>query len=223
MSVLAGILLTILKVLGIVLLAVIALLAALLLLPVTATARYEDFELTLKLRILGIPITVYPLGDRLKKLFAKKPTEEKQPEQKPDGESKPKRMARLPDLDTVRELLDVGKETAGYLLRRISLKDVEAVVVVNGDDAGEIGVESGRLWAAFGAANAFLARHENIEIKRLEVWPNFLGADVSHFFSARLRLRPVSAVAAGLILLKYWSRKKRAGKTAKNKNVEEVA
>ncbi len=200
-----------LKIVGWLLLGLLLLLVLALVMPACATVRYEAGRLIVRLRVLGIPFTVCggeEAGRAHRKKRRNKPREETSPQEKPE-----KKRGR-PDIAELAGLLKPAAGAAGFLLRRIRFSHVRVLLVAGGRDAAEVGINTGRLWQAVGAAGALVRQLWRPQVEELTVLPDFLGEYAGRErVSFRVTAMPVSALAAGILLLTRYLKIKRT-KTA---------
>ena len=152
------------RIVGIVILSIFALLLLLCLVPVSVAPRYEKGELTAFVRVLGVRIWSYP---------ARKKTKEETDKAQENEKNEEKERKKL-SLDELTSFINPLLSAAGFLLKGISVKNIEITLVAEGYEPDEIGVTAGALWAAFGGFSAFLLNvFRKVTFKTVDVIPDF--------------------------------------------------
>lgn len=224
-------LLTLLKIVGILLLIIIILLAAVLLCPFCADVCWENDILTIRAGALGITFPVYqcpeppadpepPKGvwgklkaklrarreERKRKKAAEKAAQEAQ---KPKKEEPPRKKAKL-TLNIIATILRGAGTLTKAVFGALRFTKIRVCLGVRGDDPAEAA------WA-YGALNAWLYptlgvidRFVYLDFEELHLLPDFGSAQptVSDRVSFRLSARLLFIVAAALrVLYEFWREK----------------
>ena len=227
-----GVLLFLLKVIGILLLVVLVLLALLLLIPFCADVCWENDTLTVKAGALGItfPVFQYPKpeplaepeppkgvfgklkakfsawrAERKRKKAAQKP--KKPPKEKKPAEPRKKAKITLNILCTI-------LRGAGTLLRAVfgalRITHIRVCLGVRGDDPAAAARNYGKLQAWLYPVLGFLDRFLYLQFDELRIVPDFGSAEptVQDRVSLRVSARALFIVIAALrVLVEFWREK----------------
>ncbi len=197
---------SLLALLGLVLLAVLLLLFV----PLGARIAY-DGELQVRLRVLGIPITLLPAkkGDS----SAEKPPPK--PKKKAAGPSKGQQLKQElstafrqdglgATLQYLGELARLAKSALGRLLHSITVDKLTLEMLLATGDAAETAKLYGTVCGAVYPLLAAVSGPLRIKKRALRIEPNFLLPQSGVQFDVRLHVRVYQAVAAALwLLLRY--------------------
>lgn len=196
-----GVLLIVLKVLGILLAVLLALVLVVLVLPITAKLQYEQGEFKVWAGTLGIMVQLLPQKQQKKK---KKPTAEKsaktqQPTEKSKAKPKPHTQKVHLSVDAICQMV----QTAGWMLRQIlmSLKvhDVRIRLPIQGSDAADTAIQYGKINAWLYSALGVLQNGLDIRIKELALVPDFNGEKQgTELFSCKITGRLIIMLIAGV-------------------------
>lgn len=205
-------------VIGWVLLGLAALLLALLLAPAAAVIRYAEGRLTVKVRVLGITKTVFPVApkaQRPKKEKKKKPEADKT---EAEQDEKPKKKKTLSQqLDLTKRLAASGLAAAKPVLQNLRITRVELVLPVHAAEAADTALRCGQIQMALGTARALLDGRLKVRFKRMELIPDFTGQRGGELvFACNVVLNPVIMLVAGVVFLKTYiqSRPRRYSRAA---------
>lgn len=188
-----------------ILLGLLALLVLVLVLPAMLVVRYAEGELTVKLQVLFVRLTVFPMKERpakpKKEKRRKKHTEEKE-------EEKTRKKRSVSDwIELIKRIAASAGAGLRFLLRRLRIRDVQLVLPVYGGDASETALSAGRVQALIGSTRAVLENLLNIRFTRLVVIPDFLDAYGERLtFSCKVLAAPVIMLAAGIVALRRFLR-----------------
>ncbi len=184
-------------------LGLLGLLLVLLFAPVEVEAVWRRQVLGVRVRLLGIfciPILPRkakedkpsrPAGKRRKKKAA------------PPAQKEKKGPPRTP-LDTlqlVNDLLPHLAESAGYLMKRITLSRCRIALVLSGEEAADVGIACGRAYALGYSLQAGLRGLIRVREFVFNVLPDYISGQDAADVEAALRVRPSSLLAGGILFL----------------------
>ncbi len=189
--------LLILKIIGWVVLGLILLIIIALFIPADALIHHEHKRFTVTLRYLFFRIKLY---DSDKEKETDLPADE-------EIEVVKKESPAVKTAGTVRlilRLLDPASKSVARILRSLRFRKVCLVLVANGDDAAEIGIHTGRLWAYIGGAMSLVHNlWPHFTCDQLEVLPNFTGEYTGREkFSCQIRAFLFIILLSGLYVLR---------------------
>ena len=188
------------------LLGLLSLLVILLSVPVYGRLTY-DGTLSVRIRVLGIPIVLMPRPESESKTPSAKSasTEEKEKEKKP---SKLKEMAELLKQDDlggtlhfIGEVAALAGKTVGRLLRSITVNRLDLQMRIATDDVATTAQRYGQVCSVLYPALALIERWVRIRRRHLRVEPNFLAEDSAARFDIRLQVSLWRLLGAALALL----------------------
>lgn len=190
-------------VLGWTLLALLALLVLGLLAPACAVVEYREGALSVKARVLGIPLRVYPRPER-----SAPQKEQRTGEPAAPAPPKPKKKAFSLTPEELSDLLG----TAGALMRRvfraIHISQVIVILPIHRDDAAQTALACGRAEAWLGGAAALARNFLDVQIVQLRVLPDYTDAITAGVYGyGKISARPIALLAAGFYALRYMMRK----------------
>jgi hypothetical protein len=222
-----------------VLLGVLAVLLLVLLTPICGRITY-DGALRVRVRIWGIPFTVYPVPQWLKsKIQSRKNTKKtakkastsssSQPaEPKPDKPSKVQELVELlkqDDLAAVlsylQELAEILTHTATRLLRGVTMHRLELQMLVATDDVAETAQKYGKVCGIVYPAVAAIEGVVRVRRRRLRIEPNFLLEKSAVRFDISIGMTVWRMLVAGVPLL--WNILLLLSKIEPQKNKEVVS
>ena len=158
------------------------------------------------------------------------PEPEQEPGEEEDGtrEDPPREKEKggLQELwETVEPFLDPGIRAVRYLGRHVQVKDVHASLECVSSDAAVTGMLTGAKWAFLGGVSKTLNDlfGRNVSYGELKVTPCWT-KDTARGEEAgcRVRLRPIAALAAGVIFLAGWLPKRRRNRKKKKETPSEA-
>ena len=184
------------------LLGFLALLIVLLSIPVFGRICY-DGDLSVVIRVLGIPITLVPRPeDKSPRPTRKAKTE---PGQKP---SKFKELVTLMKQDDLagtlhflREVATLATKAVGRVLRSITVKRLDLQLLIATDDPATTARRYGQVCSVLYPALAGIESVVRIHRRNLRVEPNFLMEKSAVRFDVRLRMSVWRLLGAGIALL----------------------
>lgn len=189
-------------------LAVLALLCLVLFAPVKAEFLWRREELQLTLRLLWfIPIRILPPGEKKpKKPRGKRPKKPKKQKPKPEPSSPPRPKKGpveevLDLLRTINDLLPHVGRSGGYILRRITVSRCRIALVVSGEEADEVGIACGRVYAVGYAAASGIRGFVRMKEFILNVLPDFISGQNAADAEVTVEVRPSTLLTGGMILL----------------------
>lgn len=200
-----GVLLFLLKVLGILLLVVLALMVLLLLIPFCADVSWEQDTLTVKAGALGItfPVFQYPKPE---------PTEESKRKKKPAKEKKPAEPRKKAKLTL--NILCTILRGAGTLIRAVfgalRITHIRVCLGVRGEDPAAAARNYGKLQAWLYPVLGVLDRFIYLQFDELRIVPDFGSAEptVEDRVSLRISARALFIVVAAVrVLAEFWREK----------------
>lgn len=209
-------------------LALLALLCLALFAPVKAELVWRQEELRLTLRLLWLfPLRLLPSppGERKPKRpkrpkRPRKPKKQKPGPPEPPGPPPPKKgpVERALDLlQTINDLLPHVGRGLGHILRRTTVSRCRIALVVSGEDAEEVGVTCGRVYAVGYAAASNLRGFLRMKEFVLNVLPDFISGQSAGDAEVTVEVRPSALLTGGLILLWNGARVLLSGKGEDNK------
>lgn len=191
------------------LLGVLVLLIVVLSVPISAHIAY-DGKLLIRIRFLGIPITLAPQKEKKSKKtsLSKKKKAKTSATKKKKNSSKLKELVELMKQDdlagTLRFLRAVARlaaKTIGKLLRSITVKRFDLLVVVASNDAAVTAQRYGKVCGVLYPALASIESVMRIRERDIRIEPNFLMEKSVVRFDVRLRLSLWRLLGIGISLL----------------------
>ena len=184
-----------------ILLGLLLLLLLLLLIPVRIDLRF-DRQLNVRLRVLGIPFTVF---DGSRESTPKQKLQKKNASQTPagDAEDSPLKIrlqslqAALKNeglagyLDLCRQLTSYGGKLMNDVHRSFSVRVLRVYYLVAGGDPDEVAVHYGRVSTWLYAAQALLEHHIKVKKREIRLIPDFLADDSALYLDATIRICPM--------------------------------
>lgn len=206
-----------------VLLGLLAVLLLVLLTPVCGRITY-DGALRVRVRIWGIPFTVYPVPKRISQWLKNKKQSRKstkktakkastssssQPaEPKPDKPSKVQELVELLKQDDLagvlsylQELAEILTHTATRLLRGVTMHRLELQMIVATDDVAETAQKYGKVCGIVYPTVAAIEGVVRVRRRRLRIEPNFLLEKSAVRFDISIGMPVWRMLAAGVPLL----------------------
>ena len=196
-----ALLLTVLKVLGWVLLALLLLLVVLLVLPFRAYILYENSAMKVSIGALGLRFCVFDSKKKRTKKGKKSSETDKTEEGQAEPEDAEQKEKSHVDFKLIRFLIGEGVGVAGRILHALHLQNLEVRLIASGEDPCETGISAGRMWSFVGSAlSAMLVAWPNMTVNELTVIPDFAH---EHEGKERLYIEiytfPIAAVAAAAV------------------------
>ncbi|MBE6807486.1 MAG: DUF2953 domain-containing protein [Ruminococcaceae bacterium] len=193
------------------LLALLALVLAVLLIPVFGRVAY-DGAFSARIRVLGIPITLYPAPEkppkkRKKKAKAVKKTVKKQQKQSKMSSKWQEIVALFKEdgvASTLRFLVEVAGlagRTAGKVLRAITVKNLRLELLIAGEDAATTAQRYGQVCSVVYPALSLIECKVRVRHRQVRVEPNFLLEQGGVRFDVRFRVSVWRLLGAGISLL----------------------
>lgn len=187
------------------LLGLLALLIVLLSIPVYGRLSY-DGDLSARVWVLGIPITLMPRPEPASKpASAQSSSGKKQKEKKP---SKLKELAELMKQDDlsgtlhfIGEVAALAGKTVGRLLRSITVNRLDLQMRIATDDVATTAQRYGQVCGVLYPALAIIERWVRIRRRDLRVEPNFLAEESAVRFDIRLQVSLWRLLGAAVALL----------------------
>lgn len=185
-----------------ILLALLALVLVVMLIPVTGRITY-DGTLTVRIRVLGVPVVLYPRPQAPASPAVKKKRRPK--------EDKPSKWQELTDLlrqddveGTLQFIGDVARlagRTVGRVLRSITVTHLQLQMLIATDDPADTAQRYGQVCGILYPALELIGQRVRIRRRQLRVEPNFLLEQSSARFDVRLRISVWRLTGAALALL----------------------
>lgn len=189
------------------LLALLALVLLVLFVPVYGRVAYEG-ELTARIRVLGIPITLTPRPEKPSKKSGKKPNKAKRRTPKEDKPSKWQEIKALLKEDGVGSTLGFLKEVAGLAgrtankaLRAVTVKSLRLHLRIATEDAATTAQRYGQVCGVLYPTLALIEHKVRVCHHQVRVEPNFLLEQSAVRFDVRFRVAPWRLLGAGVTLL----------------------
>ena len=213
-AIFAGVLLFLLKVLGILLLVVLALMVLLLLIPFCADVSWEQDTLTVKAGALGItfPVFQYPKPEPTEESKRKKKPKKAKAAKKPAKEKKPAEPRKKAKLTL--NILCTILRGAGTLIRAVfgalRITHIRVCLGVRGEDPAAAARNYGKLQAWLYPVLGVLDRFIYLQFDELRIVPDFGSAEpaVEDRVSLRISARALFIVVAAVrVLAEFWREK----------------
>ena len=208
LGVVGGVLLFLLKCIGILLLVVLVLAVLLMLCPFCADVLWENETLTVKAGALGItfPVFRYPAPKKEKKKKSKKKPEA---ESKSKPEATPRKKATL-TLNIVCPILRGAGKLTKAVFGALRITKINICLGVRGEDPADAARSYGKLNAWLGGALGLLDRFLYLDFEQLRLVPD-LGPDqptVEDRVSFRVTAQAYAIVFIALrVLYEFWHEK----------------
>ncbi len=195
-----------------ILLGIVGLLLLVLLFPVSLRASFSG-EFTVRLRVLGIPFTLYPLREKkparpAKSARQKRKKKAAKAQKKPSEEKLSASIGRMLKEDGVGAVLHYLKEMAALLgtaVRRIlaalTIDRLELHMVLAGEDAAQTAILHGTACSVVFPALALLQANVRVRSREVQVVPDFVQGERRVAFDVRLHACPLRLLWAVLRLL----------------------
>ena len=184
------------------LLGVFALLIVVLSVPVFGRITY-DGELAVRMRVLGIPVTLTPQPDKSAPRRSRKAKAE--PTQKP---SKYQELISLLKQDSLagtlsflREVASLAAKTVGRVLRSVTVTRLDLQLIIATDDPAVTAQRYGQVCGVLYPALAGIESVVSVRQRHVRVEPNFLMERSAVRFDIRLRMSVWRLLGAGISLL----------------------
>ena len=211
LGVVGGVLLFLLKCIGILLLVVLVLAVLLMLCPFCADVLWENETLTVKAGALGItfPVFRYPAPEKPKKEKKKKSKKKPEAESKPKPETTPRKKAKL-TLNIVCTILRGAGKLTKAVFGALRITKINICLGVRGEDPAEAARAYGRLNAWLYPSLGVIDRFVYLDFEELRILPDFGSAEptVADRVSFRLSARLLFIVAAAVrVLYEFWREK----------------
>ena len=189
------------------LLALLALVLAVLFIPVFGRVTY-DGELTARIRVWGIPITLSPRPEKAPKRRKKKAKKVTKRPQKADKPSKWEELKALLKEDGVGSTLGFLKDVAGLVgrtankaLRAITVKSLRLHLLIGSEDAATTAQRYGQVCGILYPTLALVEQKVRVRRRQVRVEPNFLLEKSAVRFDVRFRISVWRLLGAGVSLL----------------------
>ena len=202
-----------------ILLGILGLLAALWLMPLRLRLRYDESGGSVRLAIGPKTLQLYPKPPKKPPKQKKKKKQEKQEPEALEEEEKSIRQRLGGKLPLFRQLLPLGAEALGKLLRKLTVTDLRIAlnVAAKDRDPAAAAMRYGTGWSAVGALVPFLERHLNIKQREIQVTlvedageDRITASGTLHILLGEL---VHLALVYGIRALRIYRREKRAGKS----------
>ena len=194
----------------------VVLLFLFLLLPMWVVINYDEKNLVVKVRILGIPVRIYPESKLLSKFLSKssrnKPKKEKSSEEIKDTGKEGEKAIKETQMsfEKTMSLLSLAKETMVNVTQELTVKNVKLSCVIHGEDAAQTALNYGKANAAF--ANAYSMAEvmfKKITVQEVEFVPDFTNEFEQNVrFACQIGAKPVSVLKLVLFLFKQLKKMK---------------
>lgn len=176
--------------------------------PVFGRITY-DGELTARIRVLGIPITVLPQPEKDDKSAASTPkksqkgkkTKEEQPSKFKELVSLMKQDDLAGTLHFLHEAARLAVKTVGRVLRAVTVKQLDLQLIVATDDPATTAQRYGQVCSVLYPSLAGIEQVVRVHHRNLRVEPNFLMEKSAVRFDVRLRVSVWRLIGAGLALV----------------------
>lgn len=185
------------------LLGLLALVLVVLFVPVFGRITY-DGELTVRVWVLGIPVTLVPLPEKKTPHSGKKAakrTEKKQTSKFEEMISLMKQDDLAGTLHFLREVAALAVKTTGRVLHSVTITDLDLQMRIATDDPAKTAQRYGQVCGVLYPALAGIENAVGIRRRNLRVEPNFLMETSAVRFDIRLRMSVWRLLGAGIALL----------------------
>lgn len=210
----------VLKAIGYILLFLLALGVLLMVVPVTLKIDFRENQLTLKVRVLFVYLTVFPWkfgkGKQTDKPKKAKPQKAKKPKKpKPEKPKKEKAPMTAEDiLNLVKRIASSVSEAMKFVLRGFWIRNVEILIPIKGEDAAAVAENWGKLQVVLVNTQAVLGNFLNIRYKSVVMIPDFAEKYQDRFvFACKIIVSPVIMLVAGIAGGVHFLRYKKRGYT----------
>ncbi len=188
------------------LLGLLALLIVVLSVPVYGRIRY-DGELFVRIRVLGIPISLVPQSKRTSR-HPKKPSGKAAKNSSAEKPSKLKELVALMKQDDLagtlhflHEVARLASKTVGRVLRSVTVRRMDLQLLIASDDPAVTAKRYGQVCGVVYPALAGIENVVRVCDRRLRVEPNFLMEKSAVRFDVNLRMSVWRLLGAGIALL----------------------
>lgn len=177
--------------------------------PVFGRITY-DGELVVRIRVLGIPITLVPLPEQKekkpsasggKKAKKAKKEKEEQPSKFKELVSLMKQDDLAGTLHFLHEAARLAAKTVGRVLRSVTVKQMDLQLIVATDDPATTAQRYGQVCSILYPSLAGIEHVVRMQHRNLRVEPNFLMEKSAVRFDVRLRVSVWRLLGAGVALL----------------------
>ena len=211
LGVVGGVLLFLLKCIGILLLVVLVLAVLLMLCPFCADVLWENETLTVKAGALGItfPVFRYPAPEKPKKEKKKKSKKKPEAESKPKPEATPRKKAKL-TLNIVCTILRGAGKLTKAVFGALRITKINICLGVRGEDPADVARSYGKLQAWLYPVLGVLDRFLWLQFDELRILPDFGSGQptVEDRVSCRVSAQALFIVlAAARGLYEFWRKK----------------
>lgn len=185
-----------------ILLGFLALLIAVLLVPVFGRITY-DGELMVRIRVLGIPITLASRPQKTTTRRSRKAKTDPSPKSSKYRElvSLLKQDGLAGTLSFLREIAALAAKTVGRVLRSVTVSRLDLQLIVATDDPAVTAQRYGQVCGVLYPALAGIESVVSVRHRHLRVEPNFLMEKSAVRFDIRLRMSVWRLLGAGITLL----------------------
>lgn len=180
-----------------------------LLLPLSISLRCSAGGVFVWVKVFFIPIKVFPLKPKKqgpqKKPRAKK---EKVPKEKPEEKTKPKKTPGQ-GAALIRRLIRASFAALLVFLRHMRIKGLRLVAPLHCQSAADTAILYGKAQALLGALYAFLSGRLRLQIKKVQLLPDY-GAQMQKewFFACKLVFNPVIMFKMAFVFLRIFLKRK---------------
>lgn len=192
------------------LLGLLVLLVAALSMPVFGRITY-DGELVVRIRVLGIPVTLTPRPEKKAKKSSRSPKKgsaKKTRKTKAESPSKFKELVSLMKQDDLagtlhflHEAARLAAKTVGRVLRSVTVKQLDLQLLIASSEPDVTAKRYGQVCSVLYPALAGIEHVVKIRNRNLRVEPNFLLEQSVVRFDVRLRVSVWRLLGAGIALL----------------------
>lgn len=186
---------------------IVVLVLAVLFVPVSGRVAY-DGEFRLKIRVLGIPITLAPSDKKERKKPKKAKSKRKASSPKEAKPSKWQEIKELLKQDSLGSTLSFLKEVAGLAgrtanraLRAITIREMRLHLLVASEDAATTAQRYGQVCGLVYPTVALIEQKVCVRRREVRVEPNFLLEQGAARFDVRFRIKIWRLLGAGFTLL----------------------
>lgn len=192
-------------------LGLLALVVLILACPVVLSVRFSPGELRVRVRVLGVPITLLPAKDKKpKKPKKEKPAKQEKPQDEVEEEDKKPQKSFGQRVALIKRLVRAGLAALKVFFWHFRVYDVRLALPVDAGDAAATALRCGQLQAVVGGVRAFLDGRLRVKYKQLEIIPDFDGQFANRlFFSCKAAVSPGIILVMGAVFLFKYLRSRR--------------
>jgi Protein of unknown function (DUF2953). len=185
---------------------IITVFALLLILPAWVNISYENLIVIVKIQIFfAIKIRVYPPTKWQSKLLTRKRKTNDESKKAGSKESSKEDEETKADvsIDTILEILQVAQETIYKTTETLTIKDIELVYMVHGNDAASTAIKYGSVNVLFSSIYAILENlFKEVKVSKIDFIPDFTGENGEQlYFFCKIGATPLSVIKIAVFII----------------------